>query len=376
MLPYFSQRFGNAASRHHSFGWAAEAAVDLGREGVANLIGAEPNEIAFTSGATEAVNLALKGVYETYGSKGNHIVTCTTEHKAVLDACTYLEKRGAEVTYLAVNEKGTVDLAELEAAVKPTTVLIAVMYANNETGTIQPVAEIGRIAKAKGVLFFTDATQAVGKIPVNVAADNIDLLALSGHKLYGPKGSGALYVRRRNPRVKLTAQMHGGGHERGLRSGTLNVPGIVGLGKACALCSDERENDAAHTSRLRDKLEAALLQIEGTAVNGNREHRLPQTTNLSFAGTESEGLLMAVSKELALSSGSACTSGSLEPSYVLKALGLSDEAAHGSLRFGLGRYTTEEEIDYAIERISAAVQSLRELNPFWEEGKANVKTAR
>ena len=374
MLPYFTQNFGNAASRHHAFGWQAEAAVDLGREQVANLIGAEPAELVLTSGATEAVNLAIKGVYEMYSSKGGHIITCATEHKAVLDTCKHLEKRGAEVTYLSVNERGLIDLAALEAAIKPATILIVVMYANNEIGTVQPIAQIGKLAKEKGVAFFTDATQAVGKTPVNVIADNVDLLCMSAHKFYGPKGVGALYVRRKNPRVKLTAQMDGGGHERGQRSGTLNVPGIVGLGRACELCSEEMEKDAVHTSRLRDKLEAALLAMEGTFVNGDRNHRLPQTTNLSFTGVESEGLLMALSKDVALSSGSACTSGSLEPSYVLKVLGLSDEAAHSSLRFGLGRYTTGAEIDYAIQKVSAAVQNLRELNPFWKEERVKVKS--
>jgi cysteine desulfurase len=367
MLPYFTQSFGNAASRHHSFGWQAEAAVDMARESVAQLINAQPSEIIFTSGATEAVNLAIKGVYETYSQKGAHIITCVTEHKAVLDTCKHLQKIGADVTYLDANEKGQIDLQALQEAIKPTTILVAIMYANNEIGTIGPIAEIGRIAKEKGVLFFSDATQAAGKIPVDVMKDNVDMLALSAHKFYGPKGVGALYVRRKAPRVKLTAQLDGGGHERGLRSGTLNVPGIVGLGKAAMLCTEEMEKDAMHTSRLRDKLQKALLEIDGTSLNGDEKHRLAQITNLSFTGVESEGLLMALSKEIALSSGSACTSGSLEPSYVLKALGLSDEAAHSSLRFGLGRYTTEEEIDYTIQQVGSAVQNLRELNPFWEE---------
>lgn len=373
MLPFFTQQFGNAASRHHPFGWQAEAAVEIAREQVAKLINAEPPEIVFTSGATEAVNLAIKGVYETYSVNRSHIITCTTEHKAVLDTCKQLEKLGADVTYLSVDAKGRIDLQEMEAAIKPTTILIAIMHANNEIGTLQPIAEIGRMAKEKGVIFFSDATQAVGKIPVDVQQDGIDLLALSAHKLYGPKGVGALYVRRKNPRVKLTAQMHGGGHERGQRSGTLNVPGIVGLGAACRLYFNEMNTDAAHTSRLRDKLEAALLQIKGTVINGDVQHRLPGTTNLSFDGADSEGLLMALSKNVALSSGSACTSGSLEPSYVLKALGLSDEAAHSALRFGIGRFTTEEEVDYAVEQVSTAVNNLRSLNPFWEEARANVK---
>lgn len=366
MLPYFTQQFGNAASRHHAFGWQAEEAVNAAREQVAALIGAEPNEIVFTSGATEATNLAIKGVFETYAVKGNHIITCSIEHKAVLDTCKHLEKQGADVTYLGVDREGFIDLKELEAAIRPTTVLIAIMYANNETGTIQQVKNISGIARKHNVIFFTDATQAVGKVPVDVNNDGIDLLVLTGHKLYGPKGVGALYVRRKGPRVKLSPQMDGGGHERGMRSGTLNVPGIVGLGKACELSRLEMEKDAAHTSCLRDKLEDALLKIEHTRVNGSSEHRLPHTTNLSFAYVESEGLLMALGKQIALSSGSACTSGSLEPSYVLKALGLSDEQAHSSLRFGVGRYTTAEEVDFTIEQVTRAVQQLRELNPTWE----------
>lgn len=373
MLPHFTTAFGNAASRHHSFGLLAAAAVDEARENVAALIGAEANEIVFTSGATEAVNLAIKGVFENYAAKGSHIITCTVEHKAVLDTCQYLEKKGADVTHLPVNGKGLIDLAELEAAIRPGTVLIALMYANNEIGTVQPVAEIGRLAKEKGVLFFTDATQAVGKIPVDVNADGIDLLALSAHKLYGPKGVGALYVRRKAPRAKPAAQLHGGGHERGLRSGTLNVAGIVGLGKACEICGLEMKRDAEHTARLRDRLEAALLREEAVTVNGDIVHRLPQTTNLCFGGVASEALLMALAKDAALSSGSACTSGSLEPSYVLKALGLSDEAAYGSLRFGIGRFTTQEEVDFVIEKVATAVRQLREVNPFWEESRAGVK---
>lgn len=372
MLPFFTTQFGNAASRHHSFGWQAEEAVDLAREQVARLIGAEPGEIVFTSGATEATNLAIKGVYETYGVKGNHIITCTIEHKAVLDTCKHLEKSGAEVTYLPVSSEGLIDLNELEAAIRPTTVLISIMYANNEIGVIQPVAEIGKIAKKHNVIFFTDATQAVGKIPVDVNRDGIDLLALSAHKMYGPKGVGALYVRRKAPRVKLAAQIDGGGHEKGVRSGTLNVPGIVGLGKACEICSNEMEQDAAHTSRLRNMLEQELVKIEETHVNGSTVCRLPHTTNLSFHYVESEGLLMALNKQIALSSGSACTSGSLEPSYVLKALGLNDELAYSSLRFGVGRFTTEEEINYTIEKVKEAVQNLRELSPLWEMSRASI----
>ncbi|RYZ28810.1 MAG: IscS subfamily cysteine desulfurase [Chitinophagaceae bacterium] len=366
MLPFFTSQFGNAASRHHSFGWQAEGAVDKAREQVAQLIGAEPNEVVFTSGATEATNLAIKGVFETYAVKGNHIITTTIEHKAVLDTCKHLEKLGADVTYLSVDKSGKIDLQQLEGAIKPTTVLIAIMYANNEIGTIQPVAEVSKIARKNNVIFFSDATQAVGKIPVDVNQDGIDLLALSAHKLYGPKGVGALYVRRKAPRVKLAAQMDGGGHERGMRSGTLNVPGIAGLGMACEIALREMKTEAAHTSKLRDKLEKGLLQVAETFVNGDPADRLPHTTNLSFNYVENEGLLMAVNKEIALSSGSACTSGSLEPSYVLKALGLSDELAHSSLRFGIGRFTTEEEIDYTIRRVTEAVKELRELSPVWE----------
>lgn len=372
MLPYFVEHFGNAASRNHPFGWEAEEAVDYAREQVAKLIGADPKEIIFTSGATEGDNLALKGVFEMYASKGNHIITVNTEHKAVLDTCKHIEKQGGEVTYLNVKEDGLIDLAELEAAIKPTTILLAIMYANNEIGVIQPVKEIAAIAKKHGVLFFSDGTQAVGKIPVNVIADGIDLMAFSAHKMYGPKGVGALYVRRKNPRVKVTAQMDGGGHERGMRSGTLNVPGIVGFGKACELCRLEMEKDTEHIARLRDKLENALLQLEEAYVNGNREHRLPHVSNISFKYVEGEGLLMGFNKNIALSSGSACTSASLEPSYVLKALGLGDDLAHSSLRFGLSRFTTEEQIDYTIEQISTTVLKLREMSPLWEMFKEGM----
>lgn len=372
MIPYFTENFGNAASRNHPFGWAAEEAVDYAREQVAKLIGADPKEIIFTSGATEGDNLGIKGVYEMYASKGNHIITVTTEHKAVLDTCKHIEKLGGDVTYLDVQEDGLIDLKALEAAIKPTTILIAIMYANNEVGVIQPVKEIAAIAKKNGILFFTDATQAVGKIPVNVIEDGIDLMTFTGHKMYGPKGIGALYVRRKNPRVKVTAQMDGGGHERGMRSGTLNVPGIVGFGKACELCMQEMAKDAAHTSVLRDKLENALLQIEEAYVNGNREHRLPHVSNISFKHVEGEGLLMGFNKNIALSSGSACTSASLEPSYVLKALGLGDDLAHSSLRFGLSRFTTEEQIDYTIEQITNTVLKLREMSPLWEMYKEGI----
>jgi len=372
MIPYFTDNFGNAASRNHPFGWKAEEAVDYAREQVAKLIGADPKEIIFTSGATEADNLAIKGVYEMYAQKGNHIITCNIEHKAVLDTCKHLEKLGAEVTYLKVKENGLIDLAELEAAMKPTTILIAIMYANNEIGTVMPMKEISAIAKKHGALVFSDATQAVGKIPVDVRADGIDLLAMTAHKMYGPKGIGALYVRRKNPRVKVTAQMDGGGHERGMRSGTLNVPGIVGLGKACELCIAEMQQDAERLSKLRDKLETALLNLEEAYVNGSREHRLPHVSNISFKYVEGEGLLMGFNKEIALSSGSACTSASLEPSYVLKALGLGDDLAHSSLRFGLGRYTTEEQIDYTIEQVSKTVIKLREMSPLWEMFKEGI----
>ena len=372
MLPYFTEKFGNAASRNHSFGWVAEEAVDYAREQIAKLINADPKEIILTSGATEADNLAIKGVYEMYASKGNHIITCTTEHKAVLDTCKHIEKAGGNVTYLDVKEDGLIDLGQLEKAITDKTILIAIMYGNNETGVIQPVREISKIARKHGVLFFTDATQAVGKIPVDVNADGIDLMAFSGHKMYGPKGVGALYVRRKNPRVKVTAQIDGGGHERGMRSGTLNVPAIVGFGKACELCMNEMESEAKRLSAMRDRLENALMELEETYVNGNREHRLPHTANISFKYVEGEGLMMGFNKNIALSSGSACTSASLEPSYVLKALGLGDDLAHSSLRFGLGRFTTDEQIDFTIKAIKDTVIKLREMSPLWEMFKEGV----
>jgi cysteine desulfurase len=372
MIPYFTEKFGNAASRSHPFGWVAEEAVDYAREQVAKLINADPKEIIFTSGATEGDNLGIKGIFEMYASKGNHIITLTTEHKAVLDTCKHIEKLGGEVTYLNVKNDGLVDLQELEGAITEKTILVAVMYGNNETGVVQPIKEISAIAHKHGVLFFTDATQAVGKIPVDVQADGIDLLTFSGHKIYGPKGVGALYVRRKNPRVKVTAQMDGGGHERGMRSGTLNVPGIVGFGKACELCQQEMESEAKRLSILRDKLENALLELEETYVNGDREHRLPHTTNISFKYVEGEGLMMGFNKNIAVSSGSACTSASLEPSYVLKALGLGDDLAHSSIRFGLGRFTTEEQIDYTIDAVKNTVIKLREMSPLWEMHKEGV----
>ncbi len=372
MIPYFTEHFGNAASRNHPFGWEAEEAVDYAREQVAKLIGADPKEIIFTSGATEGDNLGIKGVYEMYASKGNHIITCTTEHKAVLDTCKHIEHLGGEVTYLPVAANGLIDLAQLEAAIKPTTILIAIMYANNEIGVVQPVKEISAIAKKHGVLFFSDAVQAVGKIPVDVNADGIDIMAFTAHKMYGPKGIGALYVRRKNPRVKVTAQMDGGGHERGMRSGTLNVPGIVGFGKACELARLEMAADAERLSKLRDKLEAALTQIDESYVNGSTEHRLPHVANISFKYVEGEGLMMGFNKTIALSSGSACTSASLEPSYVLKALGLGDDLAHSSLRFGLGRFTTDEQIEYTIKAVTDTVLKLREMSPLWEMFKEGI----
>jgi len=372
MLPYFVENFGNAASRNHSFGWQAEEAVDYAREQIAQLIGADPKEIIITSGATEGDNLGIKGVFEMYASKGNHIITCTTEHKAVLDTCKHLEKLGAEVTYLEVQPDGLIDLKQLEAAMRPTTILVAIMYANNEIGVIQPVKEIGAIAKKHGALFFTDAVQAVGKIPVDVIADGIDIMAFTAHKMYGPKGVGALYVRRKNPRVKVTAQMDGGGHERGMRSGTLNVPGIVGFGKAAEIAKTDMAGDTERVSKLRDKLENALKLIDETYVNGNPAHRLPHVSNISFKYVEGEGLMMGFNKDIALSSGSACTSASLEPSYVLKALGLGDDLAHSSLRFGLGRYTTEEQIDFTIKAVTDTVLKLREMSPLWEMFKEGI----
>lgn len=372
MLPYFVEKFGNAASRNHSFGWVAEEAVDYAREQVAKLINADPKEIIFTSGATEGDNLALKGVFEMYASKGNHIITCTTEHKAVLDTCKHIEKMGGQVTYLPVQADGLIDLNELEKAITDKTILISIMYGNNEIGVIQPVREISKIAKKHGVLFFTDATQAVGKIPVDVIADGIDLMAFTGHKMYGPKGVGALYVRRKNPRVKVTAQMDGGGHERGMRSGTMNVPAIVGFGKACEIAMNEMAEEAKRLSTMRNRLEKALLGLEEAYVNGNIEHRLPHVCNISFKYVEGEGLMMGFNKDIAVSSGSACTSASLEPSYVLKALGLGDDLAHSSLRFGLGRFTTDEQIDYTIDAIKKTVLKLREMSPLWEMYKEGI----
>ena len=372
MLPYFGPRFGNAASRNHPFGWDAEKAVDRARKQVAALIGASDREIVFTSGATESDNLAIKGVAEMYAERGDHIVTCVTEHKAVLDTCQRLEKRGVRVTYLPVNRDGRIDLDALRAALTDRTILVSIMAANNETGVLQPVREIGAICRERGVLFHTDAVQAAGKVPLDVNADSIDLASLSAHKMYGPKGAGALYVRRRNPRVQITAQMDGGGHERGMRSGTLNVPGIVGFGEACELCLREMPAEAPRLAVLRDRLQAALeAGLDEVYVNGSIEHRLPNNLNMSFAYVEGESLLMGIS-DIAVSSGSACTSATLEPSYVLKALGVGDDLAHTSIRFGLGRFNTGEEIDYAAARVVAVVKKLRELSPLYEMAKEGI----
>lgn len=372
MIPYFTEKFGNAASRSHAFGWVTEEAVDYAREQVAKLINADAKEIIFTSGSTEANNLALKGVFEMYREKGNHIITVTTEHKCILDTAKHLEKMGGEITYLEVNDEGMLDLAQLESAITSKTILISVMYANNEIGVIHPVKEIAAIAKKHNILFHTDATQAAGKVPIDVQAEGIHLLSMSAHKMYGPKGVGCLYVRRKNPRVKVTAQIDGGGHERGMRSGTLPVPLIVGFGAACEIARNEMYDDAARLSKLRDKLENALLELEEAFVNGNRQHRLPHITNISFKYVEGEGLMMGFNKDIAVSSGSACTSASLEPSYVLKALGLGDDLAHSSIRFSLGRFTTEEQIDYTIERVRNAVLKMRDISPLWEMYKEGI----
>ncbi|MGH9620015.1 MAG: IscS subfamily cysteine desulfurase [Bryobacteraceae bacterium] len=372
MTPYFTNIFGNAASRNHSFGWEAEAAVDRARRQVATLIGATDKEIVLTSGATESNNLALKGIAEMYAERGNHIITQATEHKAVLDTCKRLEKNGARVTYLPVKKDGLIDLDQLRDAITPKTILISIMYANNEIGVVQPVKEIGKIAKEKGVLFHSDAVQAVGKIPVNVIADGIDLMSLSAHKIYGPKGVGALYVRRRNPRVQVTAQMDGGGHERGMRSGTLNVPGVAGLGAACEIARNEMAEEAKRLGFLRDKLKDNLMRdLDEVYINGSMEHRLPHNLNISFAYVEGESLLMGIN-DIAVSSGSACTSATLEPSYVLKALGAGDDLAHSSIRFGIGRFNTEEEVDYVSGKVTEVVRKLRELSPLYELAREGV----
>src|SRR3984957_16715865 len=372
MLPFFTEKFGNAASKGHAFGWAAEEAVETARERVARLIGAAAKEIVFTSGATESDNLAVKGVAEMYQEKGNHIVTAVAEHKAVLDSCHRLERSGFRVTYLPVQKDGRIDLEDLSRALDDGTILVSIMAANNEIGVLQPVEEIGKICRERGVLFHTDGVQAIGKVPVDVNKDNIDIMSITGHKLYGPKGVGALYVRRKNPRVQLAAQMDGGGHERGMRSGTLNVPGIVGLGEACAICQREMPEETKRLQYLRDKLRNKLeSELDEVYLNGSWEHRLPHSLNLSFAYVEGESLLMGIN-DVAVSSGSACTSATLEPSYVLKALGLGDDIAHSSIRFGIGRFNTEEEIDYVADKLIDVVRKLRELSPLYEMAKEGI----
>ncbi|MBK9169899.1 MAG: IscS subfamily cysteine desulfurase [Bryobacterales bacterium] len=372
MLPYFSEKFGNAASRNHAYGWESEQAVETARKQIAALIGANPKEIVFTSGATESNNLALKGVAEMYAERGNHIITVATEHKAVLDTCKKLEKHGCQVTYLPLQQDGLVDLDQLRESFTNRTILVSIMYANNEIGVIQPVAEIGKMCKERGVLFHTDGVQAVGKIPVDVQRDNIDLMSLTGHKIYGPKGVGALYVRRRNPRVQLTAQIDGGGHERGMRSGTLNTPGIVGFGKAAELCHQEMAEESVRLRELRDRLKVRLeSELDEVFINGSMEHRLPHNLNMSFAYVEGESLLMGIN-DIAVSSGSACTSATLEPSYVLKALGVGDDLAHTSIRFGIGRFNTVEEVDYVANRVIETVRKLRDLSPLYEMAKEGI----
>ena len=372
LVPYFFEKHGNAASRSHHFGWEAEDAVDYAREQIAQLLNSEDKEVIFTSGATESNNLALKGVYEMYAKKGNHIITADTEHKAILDTCKHLEKQGAEITYLKVQEDGLISLEELEAAIRPTTILVSLMWANNETGVIQPMRAIADICEKHGVLFHSDATQAVGKIITHPREMGVHLMSFTAHKMYGPKGVGALYVSRKNPRVKVTAQMDGGGHERGMRSGTLNVPGIVGFGKAAELARLEMAQDAERLSKLRDKLQAELTKMEETKVNGNENSRMPHVTNISFKHVEGEGLMMTFNQNIAVSSGSACTSASLEPSYVLVGMGLGDDLAHSSIRFSLGRFTTEEEVDQAVELVRNGVNHMRDLSPIWEMYKDGV----
>jgi cysteine desulfurase len=372
MLPYFTKAYGNAASRSHAFGWEAEAAVEKARKQIAASIGATAKEIIFTSGSTEAINLVLKGAVEMYPNRGKHIITTQVEHKAVLDVCKHLEQEGCEVTYLQPDAKGRVSTEQVAEAMREDTLIVAILWGSNEIGTLNPVREIGALCHERGVLFFTDATQVVGKVPVDVEADNVDLLCLSGHKLYGPKGIGALYVRRKNPRVRLSAQMDGGGHERGMRSGTLNVPGIVGLGKACELAHDELEKDAEHGRRLRDLFEKRIFEnLDHVHINGDPDSRLPHATNLSFAFVEGESLIMGI-KDLAVSSGSACTSASLEPSHVLRACGVGDELAHSSIRFSFGRMTTEEETLAAADQVITAVKRLRELSPLYEMAQEGI----
>ena len=372
MLPYFTDKFGNAASRNHSFGWVAEEAVETAREQIAKLIGAAAKEIVFTSGATESDNLAIKGVAEMYKEKGNHIITAVTEHKAVLDTCKRLEKYGYRVTYLPVQKDGLIDLDDLRRALDDQTILVSIMAANNEIGVLQPIAEIGKICHERGVLFHSDAVQAIGKTPTDVNKQNLDLASISGHKIYGPKGVGALYVRRKNPRVQLAAIIDGGGHERGMRSGTLNVPGIVGLGKACAIAGEEMPKEACRLAGLRNRLKDKIMtRLDEVYINGSMEHRLPGNLNLSFAYVEGESLLMGIN-DVAVSSGSACTSATLEPSYVLKALGTGDDLAHSSIRFGIGRFNTEAEVDYVADRVVETVQRLRELSPLYEMAKEGI----
>jgi cysteine desulfurase len=372
MLPWFTEKFGNAASRNHAFGWEAEEAVENSRKQIAALIGANAKEIIFTSGATESDNLAIKGVAQMYAEKGNHIITAASEHKAILDTCKHLEKEGCRITYLPLKADGLIDLDMLRESFTEKTILVSIMYANNEIGVVQPIREIGRICRERGVLFHSDAVQAIGKIPVDVNADFIDLLSITGHKLYGPKGVGALYVRRRNPRVQLTSQMDGGGHERGMRSGTLNVPGIVGLGEACAIAQREMPEESERLRNMRDYLKDKLMaELDETFINGSMEHRLPHNLNISFAYVEGESLLMGIN-DIAVSSGSACTSATLEPSYVLKSLGLGDDLAHSSIRFGIGRFNTQEEVEYTAGRVIEVVRKLRELSPLYEMVKEGV----
>ena len=373
MLPYFTEKFGNAASRNHSFGWEAEEAVDRSRNQIAALIGAKSKEIIFTSGATESDNLAIKGVVEFYKDKGNHIISCVTEHKAVLDSCRALERAGkATVTYLQVDKYGMVDPDAVRRAITDKTVLITIMWANNEIGTIHPIAEIGRIAKEKGIIFHCDAVQAIGKVPVDFEKAGVDLASITAHKIYGPKGIGAIYVRSKGPRVRLTPQMDGGGHERGMRSGTLNVPGIVGLGAACEIAGKEMPEEARRLIQLRSQLQAGLFErLDEIYVNGHPTERLPGNLNVSFAYVEGESLLMGIN-DIAVSSGSACTSATLEPSYVIRALGIGDELAHSSIRFGLGRFNTLEEVDYVTDRVSKEVKRLREMSPLYEMAKEGI----
>jgi len=372
MMPYLTEKFGNAASRNHSFGWEAEEAVEKGRKQIADLIGAVPKEVIFTSGATESDNIALKGAAEMYAEKGNHIITTSIEHKAILDSASRLEQSKIEVTYLPVDENGLIRLEELDQAITDRTILVSVMAANNEIGTIQPIKQIGKLTRERGILFHTDAAQGAGKMKLDVNEMNIDIMSLSAHKIYGPKGIGALYVRRKNPRVRLAPVIHGGGHERGMRSGTLNVPGIVGFGKACEICRKEMETENARLASLRDRLKDRILaDLDEVYVNGSMECRLPNNLNLSFAYVEGESLMMGL-KGIAVSSGSACTSASLEPSYVLKALGVGEELAHSSIRFGLGRFNTIEEVDYVAAQVVENVKRLRELSPLYEMAKEGV----